>query len=71
MYLPEDIADSLWLEAQASDDPPQTIRDVLSKRLASVVAGAKRVAAEIEPPPAGRTYIILDDNIGENSNKGD
>jgi len=60
VYLPEDISSSLWMEAKASDDPEATIREVLGARIAKVIAEAKRVAAEIEPPPAGRRYLIVD-----------
>lgn len=60
VYEADEVADSLWDRARAADDPPKAIREILSKQNAAIITKAKRAAAELEPPKAGRTYFVTD-----------
>jgi hypothetical protein len=60
IYMPEDIADLLWMSARDSDDPEREIRHMLSDRIEKIVKKAKEAAAKIGPPPGGVKYIMLD-----------
>jgi len=62
LYLPEEIADQLWLRAKAAGEgAPKVIREVLADRIEVIVESAKRAARDIVPPEADRRYSVIDE----------
>lgn len=62
VYLPEEIADQIWMAAKASDDPPKFIREFLADKLAVVVRDAKKAAKDVAPDDDMiRKYVIIDE----------
>lgn len=59
IYLPEDIADMLWMEANGSEDPERVIRKRLSERIAEIIREAKKAAEKVVPPDGGVKYVMI------------
>ena len=66
IYMPEEIADQLWIAAKSSDDPPKLIREYLADKIGVVVREAKLAVRDIVPEvDSVRKYVIIDDKSEE------
>ena len=59
VYLPENIADDLWMSARGHEDPERKIREMLSARIENIIENAKAAAAGVLPPEKGIKYVML------------
>lgn len=65
IYQPEEIADQLWMQAKAADDPPKKIREMLTEKNATIINMAKQAARAVAPPDDGRRYFIADSEVSD------
>jgi len=58
IYMPESIADILWMKARASETPERAIEDELKVQIGDIIQKAKRAAESVRPPVTGAQYIM-------------
>jgi len=65
IYMPESIADIIWMKARASETPERAIEEELKTQISDVIEKAKRAAEAVSPPVDGAKYIMTSPDEGD------